>query len=184
MNLETLETNRLLLKALTPADIKYIFENNSKPQIKNILGHRTEEDYLKEEYKHLNGYSSYKSRFITFLLTDKASNQIIGRCSIHNWYAEHNRAEVGYHMQDESYKRKGLMTEALGAVIQYGFNKLNLQRLEAVVGAQNIPSLRLMEKYNFIKEGLLRQYYFTGDKYEDSVLFSKLASEYIGSIKR
>jgi ribosomal-protein-alanine N-acetyltransferase len=76
------------------------------------------------------------------------------------------------------------MTEALGAVIQHGFEKLNLQRLEAVVGAKNIPSLLLMEKYNFIKEGLLRQYYFTGDKYEDSVLFSKLASEYIGSIKR
>jgi hypothetical protein len=66
MNLETLETNRLLLKALTPADIKYIFENHSKPQIKSILCHRTEEEYLLEEYKYLNGYSSYKSRFITF----------------------------------------------------------------------------------------------------------------------
>lgn len=178
MNFEIIETKRLLLKGLSPDDMKYIFENCSKPEIKRILGHRSEEDYQKEESKYKNGYSSYNRNFKLFLMTDKASDTIIGRCGIHNWNAEHKRAEIGYVMQEESYKRKGMMTETLDVIIEYGFKIMHLNRIEALVGIGNVPSLRLMEKYNFIKEGVLRQHYFTADKYEDSVLFSKLYQEY------
>lgn len=179
MNFEIIETRRLILKGLSPFDMTYIFENCSKPEIKKILGHRSEDEYQKEESKHKNGYSSYNRSFKLFLMTDKASNTIIGRCGIHNWNTEHRRAEVGYVMEDESYKRKGLMTETLDVIIEYGFNKMNLNRIEALVGIGNVPSLRLMKKYNFIKEGLLRQHYYTAGQYEDSVLFSKLYHEYI-----
>jgi ribosomal-protein-alanine N-acetyltransferase len=179
MHFETIETSRLILQGLSPSDMKYIFEQCSKPEIKRILGHRSEEDYQKEEYKHKNGYSTYNRSFLLFLLTDKASNTMIGRCGIHNWNVEHRRAEIGYVMEDEAYKRKGLMTEALGAVIEYGFNTLDLNRIEALVGIGNIPSLRLMEKYNFVKEGVLRQHHYAADRYEDSVLFSRLYHEYL-----
>ena len=179
INFKIIETNRLILKGLSPHDIKYIFENFSKPEIQRILGHRSEEDYLKEESKHKNGYSSYNRSFILFLLTDKASEHIIGRCGLHNWNMEHKRAEIGYVMEEELYKRKGLMSEAVGAIIDYGFNNMNLNRIEALVGTGNVPSLRLMKKYHFIKEGVLREHYYTSDKYEDSIMFSKLYSEYI-----
>jgi len=101
--------------------MQFNFEQYPKAEIKAILGHRTEEEFEKEAYKHKNGYSSYNRRFKLFLITDKATNTIIGRCGIHNWNEEHRRAEIGYVMADELYKRKGLMTEALGAVIEYGF---------------------------------------------------------------
>src|SRR4051812_37223461 len=130
MNLEIIETKRLLLKVLSPADIKYIFENHSKPEIKTMLGHRSEEDYQREENKYKNGYSSYNRSFKAFLLTDKASGTIIGRCGIHNWNAEHRRGEIGYMMEDEDYKGKGLMAEAVSVVIAYGFDKMNLHRIE------------------------------------------------------
>jgi ribosomal-protein-alanine N-acetyltransferase len=183
MNFEIIETERLILKGLSPADMKYIFEQHSKPEIKRILGHHSEEDYQKEESKYRNGYASYNRSFLLFLLTDKASDTIIGRCGLHNWNAEHRRAEIGYVMEDERYKKKGLMAEALGAVIKYGFTKMNLHRIEALVGTGNVPSLRLMEKNNFIREGLLREHYFIDDKYEDSALFSKLHKEYIAECK-
>ena len=169
MNFETIETKRLLLKGLSPDDMKYIFNNLTKSGIKKILGHRSEEDYLKEESKHKNGYSSYNRSFMLFLLTDKESDNIIGRCGLHNWNIEHQRAEIGYVIVDESFKRKGLMAEAVNAIIDYGFKKMNLNRIEALVGIGNVPSLRLIEKYNFIKEGVLRQHYYASGKYEDSV---------------
>jgi ribosomal-protein-alanine N-acetyltransferase len=78
-------------------------------------------------------------------------------------------------MEDEDFKRKGLMTEAVGAIIDFGFGKLHLNRIEALVGAENTASLRLMEKFNFVQEGVLRQHYFTGDKFEDSVVFARLS---------
>jgi ribosomal-protein-alanine N-acetyltransferase len=175
---EIIETPRLLLKGFSPADMRSVFEQHSKPEIKKILGHRSEEDYLKEESKHKNGYSCYNRSFVLFLLTDKTSGRIIGRCGIHNWNADHKRAEVGYVMEDADYKRKGLMTEALEAVIGYGFDKMDLQRLEALVGKENTASLRLMEKFNFIQEGVLRKHYYIAGESQDSVLFSVLHEEY------
>lgn len=178
MDFEILETQRLILKGLSPEGMRYIFDHHSKDEIKRILGHRSEEDYQAEEYKHKNGYSSYNRSFRLFLLLEKASGTIIGRCGIHNWNAEHCRAEIGYVMTDERYKRKGLMTEAVEAIIAYGFHQMNLNRMEAIVGAGNIPSLRLMEKFNFIREGVLRQHHYTDGQFEDSILFSRLYEEY------
>lgn len=178
MNLLTLETNRLILRGLSPEDMKYIFNNLSKSRIKEVLGHRSEADYLKEEQKHINGYSSYNRRFILFLLTDKESGTIIGRCGLHNWNTGHKRAEIGYVMEDENFKKKGLMSEAVKIIIDYGFKELKLNRIEAIVGIGNVPSLKILEKNNFIKEGILRQHFCVADKYEDSVLFSILLDEY------
>lgn len=174
-----IETQRLKLTGYSPQDIAYIFENFSKDEVMKMLGHHSEEDYQKEEYKHKNGYASYNRDFILFLLTEKRTNVIIGRCGLHNWNKEHSRAEIGYNISDENFKRKGLMTEAVSAIIDYGFNQLNLHRIEALVGSNNVSSLKIIESNQFTKEGLLRQHYFVGDKYEDSILYSILNNEYI-----
>lgn len=179
MNLVTIETSRLILRGISAEDMTYIFAHLTKPAIMKTLGHRSEEDYRKEEAKYKNGYSCYNRSFMVFLLLDKESNAIIGRCGLHNWNKEHKRAEIGYVMEDERFKGKRLMSEAVEAIIDYGFNNLNLNRIEALVGIENGPSLRLMEKYNFKQEGVLRQHYLVAGQFEDSVLFSRLYSEYI-----
>jgi ribosomal-protein-alanine N-acetyltransferase len=179
MNFQTIETPRLLLKALTPEDMKHIFENHSEEEIKIILGHQSEKDFLEEKNKYKNGYSTYNRSFTLFLMTDKESGTIIGRCGLHNWNKEHKRAEIGYAMTNENYKRKGFMTEATEAVIEYGFNKMNLHRIEALVGPANVPSLRIMEKFKFVKEAVLREHHFTAGKFEDSFMFSKLHHEFV-----
>ena len=179
MNFKLIETNRLLLKGLTPEDMTDIFERNYKPKIKEILGHRSDADYEKELYKYKNGYSSYNRSFMLFLLEDKASGKIIGRCGLHNWNTDHSRAEIGYHMEDENFKQKGLMSEAVQAIIDYGFKMLNLNRIEALVADYNTASLRLLEKNGFVKEGLLRNHYYINGTFEDSVMFSKLNEEHI-----
>ena len=178
MNFVTIETNRLLLKGISSEVMNHIFNSLSKPAIKELLGHRSEEEYLQEEHKFKNGYSSYNRSFLLFLLIDKELNKIVGRCGIHNWNKDHKRAEIGYNMQDDSFKRKGLMKEAVNAIIDYGFNELKLHRLEALVGANNIASLKIMERFDFVKEGLLRQHFYIDGKYEDSIMFSVLGEEY------
>ena len=178
MDFVTIETNRLMLKGIAPEQMRHLFETFEKAEIKRILGHRSDEDFEKEAYKHKNGYSSYNRSFILFLLTHKASETIIGRCGIHNWNMDHKRAEIGYVMHDLDFRCKGLMTEALGAILEYGFKQLNLNRIEALVGAGNTPSLRLMEKFKFVREGILRQHMLANGQFEDSILFSKLIGEY------
>jgi ribosomal-protein-alanine N-acetyltransferase len=174
-----IETERLVLKGFSPEDMTFIFENYPKEKIMNFLGHLSEADYQAEEFKQKNGYAAFNRSFMLFLMVEKSSDKIIGRCGLHNWNKEHKRAELGYNITIEDYKQKGLMTEAVNAIIEYGFNELKLHRIEAMVGSNNIPSLKILEKHSFVKEGVLRQHYFIADKYEDSVVFSKLRNEYM-----
>ena len=177
MNFYTLETERLILRKLSPDDFKFIFENYSEDEIKNFLGHNSDEEYQKEKTKYEGGYTSYNRSFQYFQIIDKVTDSIIGHCGFHNWYFDHRRAELGYEITNDNFKRKGIMSEALKVIIDYGFNKMNLHRIEALVGSENIPSIKLMEKFNFYKEGFLRQHYFIEDNFENSIVFSKLISD-------
>lgn len=180
MNFKLIETNRMILKGLTPEDMMEIFERNHRPKIMKILGHRSEKDYEKEHHKYKNGYSSYNRTFMLFLLEDKASGTIIGRCGLHNWNTDHWRAEIGYHLEDESFKQQGLMSEAVEAIINYGFRMLNLNRIEALVASHNEASLKILKKNGFVQEGILRNHYYVDGVFEDSLVFSKLYEEFTG----
>lgn len=173
-----LETNRLLLLGLRPERINFIFNHLPKSEIMQTMGHRSEEDFLKEEYKHKNGYSSYNRTFILFLMKEKCSGHIIGRCGLHNWNTEHRRAEIGYVMEDELYKNMGYMTESVKAVLSYGFNDLSLNRIEALVDIKNEISIKILNKFGFRKEGILRQHICNNNTSSDSLIFALLKEEY------
>src|SRR5690349_21684578 len=113
MNFETIETERLILRKIATGEYKYVFDNYSPEQIKAFFGHNTEEEYQQEKFKHEGGFSTYRMTFLAFLLIDKATQDVIGRCGFHNWYGEYKRAELGYAMAREDYKEKGLMSEAV-----------------------------------------------------------------------
>jgi ribosomal-protein-alanine N-acetyltransferase len=155
-----------------------IFQTKSKEQVISILGHETDEAYEKELFKHNNGYASYKSAFKMFLLEEKSSKLIIGRCALHNWNTECFRAEIGYHIEKEANKQKGYMTEAVKSIIDFGFDQLKLNRIEAVVNPKNIPSLKIIQKFNFTQEGYLKQHFFVEGQFVDSLIFGLLKSEY------
>lgn len=74
------------------------------------------------------------------------------------------------------------MSEALEAIIAYGFSELNLNRIEALVAPGNVPSIRLLVKNNFIQEAVLKQHYFHEGKFEDSIVFALLRADYFENI--
>ena len=70
------------------------------------------------------------------------------------------------------------MTEAMVSVIEYGFNAMNLERIEAFVSPNNTPSIKLLKRMKFKEEGFLKHHYFHNNKMEDSMIFALLKSEY------
>lgn len=83
-----------------------------------------------------------------------------------------------YNLRKDSDKRKGYMTEALKEVIDYGFGKLNLHRIQAMVDNSNTPSVRLLNRFGFTKEGTMREDYVVDGKNEDSDCYSLLLHEW------
>ncbi|MEW5677002.1 GNAT family protein [Flavobacterium enshiense] len=179
MTIETITTENLLLRKLTPEVYNFIFNTFSEADIIAFLGLESQTDFSKEKDKFEKGLTTYNRSFVNFQIIEKSSNEIIGACGFHTWYTEHARAEIGYALKDDRFKGKGVMTEALSEVIAYGFNTMKLNRIEAFIGTNNVASLKLVAKMGFSKEGLLRQHYCKNNFMEDSVVFSLLKSEYL-----
>lgn len=178
MKFETLETKRLILRKITPEGFVELFENHSDDDAKKILGLSSDEELTKEKEKSKGGYTTYDRTIIAFLMGLKDSGETIGRCGYHNWYTSHRKAEIGYLIMKEENKRKGYMSEAMKAILDYGFNTMNLNRIEACIGPSNAASLSLAKKYGFVQEGYLRQHYVRKDLVEDTLIFSLLKEEY------
>ena len=70
------------------------------------------------------------------------------------------------------------MTEALKAVLGYGFSQMGLHRIEAMAAPYNTASLRLLQNMGFTFEGTLRQHYNVNGNMEDSVMYSLLKHEF------
>ncbi|WP_162128089.1 GNAT family N-acetyltransferase [Flavobacterium phycosphaerae] len=175
---ETLSTARLLLRKLTPEIFDYIYLHYSDAELMTFLGTADEAALAKEKEKHRKGLATFNKSFCYFLILDKNTTKIIGWCGFHTWYLDHNRAEIGYGLFDDAYKQKGIMSEAAKAILDYGFGPMNLHRVEALIGKDNMASLSLVKKFGFTQEGLLREHYFTNNTIEDSVVFGLLRQEY------
>ncbi|MBN1401040.1 MAG: GNAT family N-acetyltransferase [Anaerolineae bacterium] len=101
----------------------------------------------------------------------------IGDVGFHNYAPRHGRAELGYKL-DRDFWRRGLMSEALGVVLAHGFESLGLNRIEAVVDPRNATSLGLLHKLGFSKEGLLREYERERSGFADLLMLSLLRREW------
>jgi RimJ/RimL family protein N-acetyltransferase len=102
---------------------------------------------------------------------------LIGTCGYHQWNRSNNCAEFGYDLKQQFWGT-GLMTEALRAMIGFGFEQLYLNRIEADVTVGNDGSARVLEKLGFSEEGLLRQRgYWKGD-YHDLRFFGLLRHDW------
>ncbi len=100
------------------------------------------------------------------------NEQIIGTIGFNNFTKNH-RANIGYDLMPE-YWCKGIMSEALEAIIDYGFTILEVNRIEAEVMAGNIASEKLLTKIGFTNEGVLRQWLLWNEQYYDMSMFSLL----------
>lgn len=172
-----IQTPRLILKSITPAIIHELFNTKTEEEIIHYFG--IEPSGL-EHYKsmHEKGMETHRISMFYFLLIDKETNQVIGDCGFHTWNPTHRRAELFYNLLNESDKRKGFMSEALKVVLEYGFTALNLHRIEALVADWNTPSLKLVAKNGFTKEGTMREDYIVNGVSENSECFSLLKWEW------
>jgi ribosomal-protein-alanine N-acetyltransferase len=178
MKLLTIETERMLLKAFTPEVYHYTFTTMNDKEIMLFFGHQTDKELQVEKERFTKGMTTFNKSFLFFQLRDEISDTYLGWCGYHTWYTTHDRAELFYMLMDEKQRRKGLISEALSAVLKYGFDQMKLERIEAFVGEQNIASLATLKRFNFKQEGVFRKHYKIDGENQDSLAFGLLKSEF------
>jgi ribosomal-protein-alanine N-acetyltransferase len=121
---------------------------------------------------------SFENQAILYTLVTKEKDCIIGSCGFDFIDLENEKAEISFELGSE-YRGKGYALESISALIHYGFEELQLNRIEAKVFSNNYRSIQLLEKLEFQYEGTLRKSIKTSICFKDIHLYSILKSEYI-----
>lgn len=178
MHIETFQTERLQLRKFTPEIYNQLFCNFTEVEIRDIIRCASDEEFQKLKAKVEGGLATHNLSFVFFQLVESSTQTVLGGCGFHNWRIDHRRAEIGYHLEKEEFKQRGFMKEAIAFVLNYGFKEINLHRIEALVSPKNVPSLKLVRHFGFQAEGLLKEHYFTNDRFEDSLIFGLLQKNF------
>ena len=172
-----LKTDRLDLVEIKQChleDILNLFGDENVTRFYNLLPFKSEQDAQKFIDWYQNRFKDNLGFRLGILLKGKMN--IIGTIGFNNFTKRH-RANIGYDLKTE-YWNHGYITEALNKVINFGFNQLEINRIEAEVMQGNESSERVLYKLNFKKEGILRQWMFWNEKYYDMTMFALLKIDY------
>lgn len=176
-NLPTLYTDRLILRKVTSNDVEAVFAYASDPEATRYVNwdrHRSIEDSKAFLEFALSKYESGGEP--DWGIVYKGDHRFVGMCGFVGLEAEHARAELGYVLSRE-YWGRGLMPEAVRALIIFGFDRMNLNRIEARCISENAASARVMQKAGMTYEGTLRQREFIKGAHRDIEVYSILRGE-------
>ena len=172
-----LETERFRLRLMTAEDTDAFFAWLSDAEVMRFFGMEPltdREDAAKiiEHYRR----SAEDGIAIRWGIEDRAAGELVGSCGLHALDAMHRRAEVGFEVRRDRWRTE-VMSEVLPAVLRFAFGRAGLNRVGALVEPGNAASIALLEKTGFAREGLLRQYQRTGDRFDDLLSFSLLRED-------
>jgi RimJ/RimL family protein N-acetyltransferase len=177
-NLPILETERLLLRKITRDDAPDVFEYASDPEVPTYMSWEPHQS-IQETYDYLERamrrYQEHNPG--PWAIIHRCDAKMIGTCSFSFWDREHNSSELGY-VLNRRYWGQGYMSEAVRAVVAFGFRELGMNRIQARCDVPNVGSARVMEKAGMTFEGVLRQQLFEKGSYRDIKIYSILRSEW------
>ena len=163
-NLPRIETKRCILRKFTKNDIDDLYEYASDNEVTQFLSWDT--------YKSINMAVDY----IENVLLKYSKNEIAP------WGIEwiENSKLIGSidYVLNKKYWNKGIMTEVLKEIVEFGFDEMNLVRIETRLDSMNVASERVMQKSGLKYEGTLRKKEFLKNKFIDVKYYSILKDEY------
>jgi [ribosomal protein S5]-alanine N-acetyltransferase len=159
----TLKTDRLILRQLEQNDADLIFEYQSnKENFKYVDMPIYKSVDEAENYITRMNSGVAKNQWIIWAIADRPTNKILGTICIWNLSLEQLQGELGYGLYPGNVG-KGIMTEALNKVVEYGFNSIGLKVIEACTNSLNRKSIALLEKNKFSKTSTFVEPSSTGD---------------------
>lgn len=176
-----IRTKRLILRQPSMKDVKWYYEYFSSPEIVWGGGEPGPKDIetAREEFRrHLIDLYRKRSGF-RWIITVKGDHRPIGTLGFYKWAPSAGyQAEMGYDLSREHWG-KGIMTEAMEAVIDFGFKKMKLNRIEVYIMPRNKRSTKMIKNLGFKREALIRKRNFDEfGNFTDDILFSMLRSDW------
>ncbi|BAZ08259.1 GCN5-related N-acetyltransferase [Calothrix sp. NIES-4071] len=175
----TLLTNRLILRPLTHADAPSIQEAASVREIADTMisiphpyPNGEAEQYIQRQIAEFEA-----ERSVSFVIECKSEKEFCGIMEVRDIEREHSQAELSFWLAVGVWGQ-GYMSEALKAVVRFGFKDLALNRLYAYHMVKNLASGKVLQKNGFVQEGVLRQRVLKWGVFEDVKLWAILRGDW------
>lgn len=176
--LPVIETERLLLRKITMGDAGDLFAYASQPLVSKYLPWQLHQSITdsKEFLAHIiEGYDQQSK--LTWAIELKESGKMIGTIDFISWNPKRQKAEIAYVLSPQ-YWGQALMAEAAKALISFGFQSMELNKVEAPIMLENKQSQRLAEKLGMLREGVARQHMIIKGEFVDLAMYAVLKSEF------
>lgn len=176
--LPTLDGERVRLRWLEPADAPDLFAIFSDTEVTRYWSSPAWTS-IAQALELVEGvHQMFEARTLFQWGTEwVASGRIIGHVTLASLDAANGRAEIGFSLAREHWGH-GYATEAARLALDFAFEELALRRIEADVDPRNAPSIALLERLGFVREGLARERWCVGGEIQDSLLMGLLARDY------
>lgn len=175
----TIETERLLLRRFSYSDndamLKYWIADEKIQSMYMEPVYTTKEAVKELLDKYIGSYE--KQDYYRWAIILKETGECIGQIAYFLVDNKNHFAEIEYCI-GSAFQCRGYATEATKAVIRFGFEKMNLHKVQICTNTGNTPSKRVIEKCGFTYEGTLRDYFYMNGEYRGRLYFSMLRSEF------
>lgn len=169
-----LETERLLLRRVDRKDVNEMFVLRSDTEIMKYIPR----PLVKNKEEALEHIATINTKInsnegINWGMTLKGNNTLIGVIGFYRINIENYRAEIGYILHPE-HSGKGIVSEAVKKLVDYGFKTMKLHSIEAVIAPENCASAKVLEKNGFTREGCFKENQYFEGRFLDSAVYSLL----------
>ena len=181
--LPTLETSRLRLRHLRQSDLDALYTIFSDPPVMRYWSRPPKESPSEAQELLEQIWQGFADRqLFQWGIALAEDDQVIGTCTLYRLMRQHRRADIGFAL-GSAWQGQGYAFEAVSRVIRHAVEALDVAKLEADVDPRNQPSLRLLEKLGFEREGLLRGRYRIAGEIQDSVMLGWWTEELRGQLQ-
>lgn len=168
----TLKGTKIYLRALEPEDLEFVYAVENNEAIWEVSNTQTPYSrFLIRQYLENAHQDIYQAKQLRLAICKNDSADAIGLIDLFDFDPKNKRAGVGIIIQNENDRHSGYGKEALGLVIGYAFNQLQLHQLFANISTENTASLSLFTTFGFERIGVKKDWNFTRNRFHDEALF-------------
>ena len=133
---------------------------------------------MEEEWFNALKHKEDAVYFSIHIKDDLKSDQIIGNCAIQDINSQNRACSCGIAIGEKEYQSKGYGTEAMEMLVAYGFNTLNMNRIELTVYEFNSRAYKSYQKVGFVEEGRKRQARYHNGNYYNEIIMGILREDW------
>jgi diamine N-acetyltransferase len=170
--LKTLQAENIYLRALEPEDLEFVYAIENNVNIWEVSNTQTPySKFLIKQYLENAHQDIFEAKQLRLVICKNHNFKAIGLIDLFDYDPKNNRIGIGILINKETDRNNGVGSQALGLLIDYCFEILNIHQLFANISLENEASLSLFIKFGFKFVGTKKQWNLVNGIYKDENLY-------------